>query len=65
MLGDCHERGTGVEHDLVAAALWYSRAAEMGHVAGQENYARCLEGGRGVPVDLMVSASLQLSVSNA
>ena len=54
MVGDCHERGNGVEHDLAAAALWYSRSAAVNCTAGLENYARCLAGGRGVQLDLSV-----------
>jgi len=50
-LGFMHESGDGVEADATRAASFYLRAADLGHPAAQDNYARCLTFGLGVEID--------------
>jgi len=50
-LGECYERGKGVEADAAKAALWYGKAAAAGLPAAQYNLGRMLLAGAGVPRD--------------
>ncbi len=51
-LGECYERGKGVESDAEKARMWYRRAAEAGLPAAQYNLGRMLRAGEGGPPDL-------------
>ena len=51
LLGNLHERGTGVPHDLALAVQCYRRAAEDGHVRAQALWGTALLHGKGVPAD--------------
>ena len=50
-LGNWYQRGTGVEIDLGAAVLWYTRAAEQGHADAQNSLGLMYDHGTGVPED--------------
>src|SRR5438034_920602 len=50
-MGLLYEAGQWVRQDHAAAASWYRRAAEAGHVPAQWRLARLYRDGRGVPRD--------------
>ncbi|MBI3147056.1 MAG: sel1 repeat family protein [Betaproteobacteria bacterium] len=50
-LGECYERGKGIETDPAKAISWYRRAAEAGLAAAQYNLGRMLRAGEGGPRD--------------
>ena len=45
------ELGRGAPQDLVKAAKWYRRAAELGYADAQNDLAKLYDDGRGVPQD--------------
>ncbi len=43
-LGVCYEYGNGVQKDIVEAATWYKRAADLGDEEARQNYDRLKNG---------------------
>jgi TPR repeat protein len=56
ILGECFEKGYGVDKDFVRAAEYYRLSAEQGNADGQFNFGVCLENGSGVDKDLIRAA---------
>lgn len=48
-LGEWYEHGVGVRQDMVVAARWYRKAAELGDEEGQASIGFCYLKGAGVP----------------
>jgi TonB family protein len=58
-MGWCHESGTGVPRNYVAAAAWFRKAADTGDKGAREGLARLYEQGLGVPLDKTVAQALR------
>ena len=54
--GDRYRKGLGVARDDAEAAVWYRRAAQLGHAAAQNNLATLYETGQGVAQDAAEAA---------
>lgn len=50
-LGEWFMHGAGVPQDMVAAARWFRRSAELGDAEGQSYLGSCYLEGEGVPQD--------------
>lgn len=56
ILGSYYEAGTGTNVDFAAAARWYQRSAESGHVQAKIALGAMYASGRGVPQDYAEAA---------
>lgn len=50
-LGNCYERGMGVEQDMKEAVKWFRKAAKKGEMESQASLGFCYLGGDGVDKD--------------
>ena len=50
-LGNCYDKGKGVEKDYAEAVKWYRKAAEQGIALAQYNLGVCYDNGDGVAKD--------------
>jgi hypothetical protein len=58
-MGWCHETGTGVPRNYVAAAAWFRKAADVGDNGARLGLARLYEQGLGVPEDKVAALALR------
>lgn len=58
-MGWCHETGTGVPRNYLAAAAWFRKASDAGDKGARLGLARLYDGGLGVPRDKTVAQALR------